>query len=87
MAKPDLPPDSFDLIWSEGAFYNIGIACALDVCRPLLRAGGYLAFTVFRCWYLRPPVRGGEKGFCAGLFLAPEGDDLVAEEGGNFALA
>jgi len=45
MSKPDLPRDSFDLIWSEGAFYNIGIACALDVCRPLLRAGGYLAFT------------------------------------------
>src|SRR5690606_13947499 len=25
MANPDLPPGSFDLAWSEGAFYNIGI--------------------------------------------------------------
>lgn len=45
MAKPDVPPESFDLIWSEGALYNIGIENALQICRGLLRAGGYLAFT------------------------------------------
>ncbi|SDB53658.1 Methyltransferase domain-containing protein [Desulfonatronum thiosulfatophilum] len=45
MAQPDLPPESFDLIWSEGALYNIGIENALKVCHGLLRPGGRLAFT------------------------------------------
>ena len=45
MAHPDLPAESFDLIWSEGALYNIGIENALRVCHGLLRPGGYLAFT------------------------------------------
>lgn len=38
-------PASFDLVWSEGALYCIGLANALDLCRDLLRPGGYLAFT------------------------------------------
>ena len=45
MAHPTFPPESFDLIWSEGALYNIGIENALRVCRPLLRARGHIAFT------------------------------------------
>jgi SAM-dependent methyltransferase len=45
MAEPGLPPASFDLIWSEGALYNIGIPKALRICHGLLRPGGYLAFT------------------------------------------
>lgn len=45
MAALRLPPGSFDLIWSEGALYQIGIGNALAVCRPLLRAGGHLAFS------------------------------------------
>ncbi len=45
MAQPGLPAAAFDLVWSEGALYNIGIENALQICHPLLRAGGYLAFT------------------------------------------
>jgi SAM-dependent methyltransferase len=45
MAQPGLPAGSFDLLWSEGALYNIGIEKALRVCQELLRPGGYLAFT------------------------------------------
>jgi SAM-dependent methyltransferase len=45
MAHPGLPPESFDLIWSEGALYNIGIENALRICHGLLRPGGFLAFT------------------------------------------
>jgi SAM-dependent methyltransferase len=45
MAHPNEAPGSFDLIWSEGALYNIGIESALRVCQNLLRPGGYLAFT------------------------------------------
>lgn len=45
MAKPDVPPGAFDLVWSEGALYNLGIERALKVCAQLLRPGGYVAFT------------------------------------------
>lgn len=45
MAEPGLRPASFDLAWSEGALYNIGIGNALRICHRLLRPGGYLAFT------------------------------------------
>jgi cyclopropane fatty-acyl-phospholipid synthase-like methyltransferase len=45
MRQPAFPHESFDIIWSEGALYNIGIENALRVCRPLLRQGGHLAFT------------------------------------------
>lgn len=45
MARLEVPPASFDLIWSEGALYNLGIENALRICHGLLRPGGYLAFT------------------------------------------
>lgn len=45
MACPQQPRGSFDLIWSEGALYNIGLRNALRVCHDLLRPGGCLAFT------------------------------------------
>lgn len=45
MARPERPAESFDLVWSEGALYNIGLRSALHVCHGLLRPGGYLAFT------------------------------------------
>ena len=45
MARPGQPPGAFDLVWSEGALYTIGLRDALRVCRGLLRPGGYLAFT------------------------------------------
>lgn len=45
MAETGLPPGSFDLVWSEGALYNLGLERALRVCRELLRPGGFLCFT------------------------------------------
>ena len=45
MANPQQPRGSFDLVWSEGALYNLGLRNALRVCRDSLRPGGYLAFT------------------------------------------
>lgn len=45
MAAIDLPRHSFDLVWSEGALYNLGLAVALPRCAELLRPGGYLVFT------------------------------------------
>jgi SAM-dependent methyltransferase len=45
MAALDLPPGSQDLIWCEGAIYNIGLAAGLRAWRPLLKRGGYVALT------------------------------------------
>ncbi len=45
MAQTGLPPACFDLLWSEGALYTIGLGNALCAIRPLLRPGGCLAFT------------------------------------------
>lgn len=45
MAQSGLPPASFDLVWSEGALYNVGIEKALRLCHGLLRSGGHLVFT------------------------------------------
>ncbi len=45
MSALELPPESFDLVWSEGALYNLGLERALPICASLLRPGGYLCFT------------------------------------------
>lgn len=59
MSALDLPPESFDLVWSEGALYNLGLAMALPLCAGLLRPGGYLAFSeaVWRTLDAPPEVR------------------------------
>jgi SAM-dependent methyltransferase len=59
MAHLDFPPGSFDLVWSEGAFYNIGLERALRTCSPLLVPGGYVAFTdaVWRKEHPPPEVK------------------------------
>ncbi|MEM8864085.1 MAG: SAM-dependent methyltransferase, partial [Planctomycetota bacterium] len=44
--------DSLDLIWSEGAIYNMGFRAGLEAWRPLLRPGGVLA--VSEITWLRP---------------------------------
>lgn len=61
MADPGLPPESFDLVWSEGALYNIGLDSALPLCHGLLRPGGCLAFTdaVWRVDNPPPEVKTG----------------------------
>lgn len=45
LARPPLPPEAFDLVWSEGALYNAGLDVALAACRGLLRPRGIVAFT------------------------------------------
>jgi SAM-dependent methyltransferase len=60
-------PESFDLIWCEGAAYIMGVEAALKAWRPLLKPGGRLALTeavwlkpdppesLRRCWDLDYP--------------------------------
>ena len=50
------PAESIQLIWSEGAAYILGVARALRVWRPLLVAGGLLAFTEASWLIENPPA-------------------------------
>lgn len=45
MARLPYAPQSFDLIWCEGAAYIVGFEAALAAWKPLLRPGGVLALT------------------------------------------
>ena len=45
MADAGFAPASLDLIWCEGALYFIGIEEGLRLWRPLLRPGGFVAFS------------------------------------------
>ena len=43
MEKLDFKPGELDLIWSEGAIYNIGFERGLTEWREFLKPGGYIA--------------------------------------------
>ncbi len=62
MATVELPAHSFDLIWSEGALYNLGLETALARCRDLLRPGGYLVFSD-AVWRKTEPPAAVKRGF------------------------
>lgn len=51
--------EGFDLVWSEGALYNLGLPAALELCARLVKPGGHLAFTeaVWRTDAPHPDVR------------------------------
>jgi ubiquinone/menaquinone biosynthesis C-methylase UbiE len=51
-----LEPDSFDVIWSEGAIYIIGFEKGLREWQPLLKQGGYLAVTELSWLKPDPPA-------------------------------
>ncbi len=86
IAQLHLPPDSFDLIWSEGALYNVGLGKALRICHDLLRCGGYLAFTD-AVWRKEDPPPEVTESFASDYpsmgFVA---DDLAAIEGAELSL-
>jgi SAM-dependent methyltransferase len=61
MATLPWPPQSFDLIWCEGAAYIIGFETALAAWKPLLRPAGVLALSdppasVRACWAEYPAM-------------------------------
>lgn len=86
MARLEQPPASVDLVWSEGALYNIGIENALRVCYRLLRPGGYLAFTdaVWRTEHPPPEVKAIFEDDYPTMGRVP--DVLAAIERGGFSL-
>lgn len=55
MGDLDLPARSFDLIWSEGAVYNVGFEAALQHWRRLLSGQGWVVVTEC-CWLTPDPT-------------------------------
>lgn len=72
MAAP--PAGPYDLIWSAGAVYTIGIGRALAAWRGVLAPGGRVAFSDLRWTTAAPPD--GARAFWAG-----EGVDLTDAAG------
>ncbi|MBE7542610.1 MAG: class I SAM-dependent methyltransferase [Bryobacteraceae bacterium] len=87
MASPGLRAESFDLVWSEGALYQIGLDPALRVCREMLRPGGWLVFTdaVWRTHNPLPEVKALFDSDYPAMGGVPELLAAVARAG--FALA
>ncbi len=85
IGKPEYEPESFDLIWSEGALYNIGIEEALRLYHPVLKPGGYFAFTeaVWRKEAPPPEVKAAFEEY-AGMGSAR--DVLAKIEASDFSL-
>lgn len=54
MAALEFAASSFDLIWSEGAIYNMGFEHGLDEWRRYLKPGGYIAVSEL-CWLRENP--------------------------------
>ena len=76
MANP--PGGPFDLIWSAGAVYNIGVAVALRAWAEHLAPGGRVAFSDL-CWRVAEPPRAA-RDFWAGEGLAlPDAEGLEAQ--------
>jgi SAM-dependent methyltransferase len=48
-------PESLNLIWSEGAIYNVGFATGVAAWRPFLRPGGMLAVSEITWLASDPP--------------------------------
>ena len=52
----DFEPESFDLIWSEGAVFILGVEAALRLWRPFLKSGAIFAFTEATWLTENPPA-------------------------------
>jgi SAM-dependent methyltransferase len=60
MNKLSFPPQSFDLIWSEGAAYIMGFEKALVAWKRLLKPSGYLAVSELIWLQPNPPTEVAE---------------------------
>ena len=56
MQAMTFPPSSFDMVWSEGAIYNMGFENGLRKIRELIKPGGYVAVSEAVWLKLDPPT-------------------------------
>ncbi len=85
ISRPDHAAESFDLIWSEGALYNIGVDNALRIYHQLLRAGGYFAFTE-AVWCKEDPPSEAKASFADYPAMGRTRDVLTKIDESDFSL-
>lgn len=85
MAALPFTDATFDLVWSEGALYNLGLERALPICHDLLRPGGHLVFTdaVWRTASAPDEVR---AAFADYPTMGTEADVLAQLEAGGWSV-
>jgi len=83
MSEIDFPDDSFDLIWSEGAVYFMGVSKALSHWQKFLRPGGAIAFTELSWLTEFPPHELSEfwQGVYPGIRTSGEIVELIRSAG------
>jgi ubiquinone/menaquinone biosynthesis C-methylase UbiE len=57
MVAMPFKPHTFDIIWSEGAIYNIGLATGLTTWQPLLKPPGYTVASELTWLHPAPPEK------------------------------
>jgi SAM-dependent methyltransferase len=75
MADP--PGGPFDLIWSAGAVYNLGVARALTSWRAHLKPGGRVAFSDL-CWRVPDPPESARDFFASEGVAPTDAAELAA---------
>jgi len=86
MDRLPFKPNSFDLIWSEGAIYIMGFSAGLTAWRPLLKDGGLLVVSEI-CWHTPDPpeeVRRFWEEDCPGI--ASDEDRIRDAEDAGYAV-
>ncbi len=73
MTRLDFPAGHFDVLWSEGAIYNIGFDAGLESWRPLLRQRGHAALSEMCLFVAEPPAECRE--FLLGEYPAVRDED------------
>jgi SAM-dependent methyltransferase len=92
MDELPFPPGEFDVIWSEGAVYNIGFERGARLWAPLLKSGGILAVSELTWLTQERPVEIQEHWHkeYPGIATAPEKIEALHRVGlelvGSFAL-
>ena len=92
MGDPPFPDEAFDLVWSEGAIYNIGFEEGLRRWRRLLPQGGFVAVTE-ATWLSETPRRKATEFWAAEYPAMTSIEDNLTKVGaagfdpiGHFAL-
>ena len=92
MMEPPIGQASQDLIWSEGAIYNVGLREALGSWQHYLRPGGVVAFTEI-CWLEDAPPEEAcafWDTMCPGMTTIPANRRFLTQAGyqelGHFIL-
>lgn len=84
MESLSFAPDSLDLVWSEGAIYNMGFVEGLRAWRPFLRTGGVIAVSEITWLQPDPPERIKEYWLAEYPQIGTAAEKMAALEGEGY---